>query len=108
MKVLRSYGILYATIVLLSINRPLLSTVGDAMNYDHSIVIVKDGTGFELLYFNRLMGTSKIGPRLARAKGLPTLPTKAPTFSEAESLRERWQMWLDETKIITRRKGSKS
>ena len=55
-------------------------TVGDAMNYDHSIVVVKDGTGFELLYFNRLMGTSKIGPRLARAKGLPTLPTKAPTF----------------------------
>lgn len=83
-------------------------TVGDAMNYDHSIVIVRDGTGFELLYFNRLMGTSKIGPRLARAKGLPKLSTNAPTYSEAESLRERWQMWLDETKIITRRKGSKS
>jgi hypothetical protein len=81
----------------------------DAMPYDHSIVIVKDDNrGYELLYFNRLMGCSKIGARLGRGEGIPDLPTKSPTRSGAEQLREKWQAWVDQTNIITRRKGSRS
>jgi hypothetical protein len=81
----------------------------DAMPYDHSIVIVKnDNRGYELLYFNRLMGCSKIGVRLGRGEGIPDLPTKSPTRSGAEQLREKWQAWVDQTNIITRRKGSRS
>ena len=79
----------------------------DAMPYDHTMVIVRDGSGYELLYYNRLMGVSKVGPRLQRSGDFPDLPTKAPTYADAEQLREKWQAWLDKTKIITRRKGAK-
>jgi len=79
-----------------------------AKDYDDSIVVVKDGpSGYEMLYFNRLMGSSKIGPRLGRKNGLPNLPTKAENWSEAIELRGKWQAWLDETQIISQRKGQK-
>lgn len=81
----------------------------DAMPYDHSAVIVRDGdSGYEVLYYNRLIGVAKIGPRLKRSGNFPDMPTKASTYSEADGLREKWQAWLDETKIITRRKGARS
>ena len=75
---------------------------------DDTIVIVRDGDGFELRYFNRLLGCSPIGPRLARGEGLPELPVSASTFALANDLRERWQVWLDKTQIVSKRKGRKT
>ena len=80
-----------------------------APQYDDTIVIVKDGMGWELRYFNRAMGCFPLGPRLARGQeGLPDIPKTAETYSTAQALRDKWQEWLDKTQIISKRKGMRS
>ena len=74
---------------------------------DRTIIVVKDGDGWELRTWNRFMGDRPIGLRLARRDDLPDLPTKASTYSNADQLRQRWQAWLDKQDIKGRRRNKK-
>jgi hypothetical protein len=74
---------------------------------DRSIIVVKDGDGYELRVWNRLLGDAPIGARLARKDGMPSLPTKVATFQTALGLVEGWQKWLDAQPITGRGKGRK-
>lgn len=69
---------------------------------DRSIIVVKDGGGYELRVWNRLLGDAPIGARLARKDGMPNLPTKAQTFQTAIGLLQQWQKWLDSQPITGR------
>lgn len=62
---------------------------------DESIIVVRKKDQWELLHWNRFLGHSKIGPRLARKDPLPALPTAAATRMEAMDLATQWQQWLD-------------
>ena len=76
-----------------------------APNQDRTIIIVKDGDGFEMRVWNRLTGDGPIGMRLARKDGLPNLPVKTSTFNDALQLLDRWQAWLNAQPITGRGKG---
>ena len=78
-----------------------------APNPDRSIIVVKDGDGYELRVWNRLLGDAPIGARLARKNGLPDLPIKATNFQTAIDLQTRWQAWLDDNPLSGRKKGRK-
>lgn len=74
---------------------------------DRTIIIVKDGSGYEFRVWNRLLGDAPIGARLARKDGLPSLPRKVQTFQTALGLIEGWQKWLDAQPITGRGRGRK-
>lgn len=74
---------------------------------DRSIIIVKDGDGYEFRVWNRYLGDAPIGARLSRKSGLPNLPTKAGTFHTAIDILPRWQAWLDEQPNPGRKKGKR-
>jgi hypothetical protein len=74
---------------------------------DRSVIVVRDGDGFELRVWNRFTGDGPIGVRLTRKSDLPDLPTKSNSYSTALDLQERWQQWLDENPLSTRKKGRK-
>ena len=74
---------------------------------DRTIIVVKDGDGYEFRIWNRLLGDAPIGARLARKDGLPTLPRKVQTFQTALGLIEGWQKWLDDQPITGRGRGRK-
>lgn len=74
---------------------------------DRSIIVVKDGDGFELRVWNRFTGDGPIGVRLARKSSLPDLPTKSSSHQSALDLQIRWQKWLDENPLSSRKKGRK-
>jgi len=63
---------------------------------DCTIIVVKKEQQWELLHWNRMLGHSKIGPRLARKDPLPNLPTSASTRMEAMDLADQWQAWLED------------
>lgn len=62
---------------------------------DDTIIVVRAGESFELRLWNRLMGDSPIGERIAGKEGLPPLSTKAATWGTALDLQKRWQQWLE-------------
>ena len=64
---------------------------------DETIIVVKSDEQFEIRIWNRLLGDAVIGQRLGRKDGIPSLPTKATTWSSAWDLQKRWQAWLDAT-----------
>jgi len=74
---------------------------------DRSIIVVKDGDGYEFRIWNRYLGDRPIGSRLARKEGLPNLPTRVETFQTATQLLERWQSWLNAQPITGRGRGKK-
>ena len=74
---------------------------------DRSIIVVKDGDGYELRVWNRMLGDAPIGARLARRDGLPDLPIKASNFHTAIDLQTRWQQWLDNNPLSNRKKKGK-
>lgn len=74
---------------------------------DRTIIIVKDGDGFEFRVWNRYLGDAPIGARLSRKDGLPNLPTKTATFQSALDIQNRWQSWLDAQPNHGRRKGKR-
>ena len=74
---------------------------------DRSIIIVKDGNGYELRVWNRLLGDAPLGARLGRKDGFPQLPRKASTYQSALGLVQQWQTWLDAQPITGRGKGRK-
>ena len=76
-------------------------------NADRSIIVVKDGEGFELRVWNRFMGDAPIGVRLSRKTSLPDLPTKSSSYQSALDLQSRWQKWLDENPLSGRKRGKK-
>ena len=63
---------------------------------DETIIVVRKNTQWELLHWNRTLGHSKIGPRLARKDPMPELPTVASTRMEAMDLADQWQAWLED------------
>ena len=75
---------------------------------DRTIIIVKDGDGFEFRVWNRFLGDSAIGPRLSRKEPLPNLPTKTATYQTAIDLQNKWQAWLDSQPNHGRRKGKRT
>lgn len=72
---------------------------------DRTIIIVKDGDGYEFRVWNRYLGDRPIGTRLARKDGLPDLPIKVETFQTALQLLERWQAWLNAQPVTGRGRG---
>lgn len=72
---------------------------------DRSIIIVKDGDGYEFRIWNRYLGDRPIGTRLARKNRLPDLPVKVETFQTALQLLERWQLWLNAQPVTGRGRG---
>jgi hypothetical protein len=74
---------------------------------DRSIIVVKDGDGFELRVWNRFTGDGPIGVRLTRKHDLPELPTKTSSYQSALDLQQRWQSWLDDNPLSGRKKGRK-
>lgn len=63
---------------------------------DETIIVVRKNEQWELLHWNRILGHSKIGPRLTRNEPLPDLPTAASTRMEAMELASQWQAWLED------------
>ena len=74
---------------------------------DRSIIVVKNGDGFELRVWNRFTGDGPIGVRLTRKSSLPELPTKTSSYQSALDLQQRWQSWLDDNPLSGRKKGRK-
>lgn len=72
---------------------------------DRSIIVVKDGDGYEFRIWNRYIGDRPIGSRLARKEELPNLPTRVDTFQTAIQLLDRWQSWLNAQPITGRGRG---
>ena len=66
---------------------------------DETIIVVRKSNEWELLHWNRTMGHSKIGPRLARKEPMPNLPTVAGTRMEAMDLASQWQAWLEDRPV---------
>jgi len=62
---------------------------------DESIIVVRKKDEWELMYWSRFLGHSRIGPRLARKDPLPSVPTTAATRMEAMDFADQWQQWLD-------------
>ena len=58
---------------------------------DRTVIIVRDGDGWELRVWNRLTGDGPIGARLCRKGSLPELDIKTPSHSMALDLQKRWQ-----------------
>lgn len=78
-----------------------------ATEMDETIILVKKGTAWECRYFNRVLGCSVIGPRLARKDPYPDIPLVAPTKMEGNELVTRWQAWLDARPQTSSKKGKK-
>ena len=78
------------------------STKPKPPSQDRSIIVVKDGDGFELRVWNRFLGDAPIGMRLERKDPLPDLPVKSTSFQGALDLQKRWQGWLDVQPITGR------
>lgn len=71
---------------------------------DRTIIIVRDGEGWELRVWNRYLGDGPIGTRLCRKGDLPNLDVKTPSYSTALDLQQRWQAWLDDNPLSSRNK----
>ena len=67
---------------------------GSPVQLDESVIIVCMGKGYELRYWNRVMGDTPLGPRLTRKDPYPSFPTKTETRMEAEEYQRRWEQWL--------------
>lgn len=52
-----------------------------------------DGFGYEVRFYNQIMGDTPIGKRLSKGN-LPEIARKADTIEEAELLCKEWQKWL--------------
>jgi hypothetical protein len=77
------------------------------VNSDRTVIVVKDGDGWEIRVWNRFTGDGPIGSRLCRKGSLPNLQTKSNSYSAALDLQSRWQAWLDENPLSSRKKGRK-
>lgn len=53
----------------------------------------KDGFGYDVRFYNQIMGDTPIGNRLSKGS-LPEIARKADTLEEAELLCKEWQTWL--------------
>ena len=71
---------------------------------DVTATVVRDGDGWEVRVFNRITGDGPIGPRLGRGDGMPDIPVRAETRTEADQHRDRWQQFLDKRPIRKRKR----
>ena len=75
---------------------------------DRTVIIVRDGDGWELRVWNRLTGDGPIGARLCRKGSLPELDIKTKSHSSALDLQKRWQAWLDDNPLSSRNKRKRN
>lgn len=75
---------------------------------DRTVIIVRDGDGWELRVWNRFTGDGPIGARLCRKGSLPELDIKTPSHSMALDLQKRWQAWLDDNPLSNRNKRKRN